>query len=142
VRKTYKSLEFQEKHKYALIKILLEEHKKYKKNNFIIDLPNSIKERTQNYLDLSFTIVKWFKETYEHTKDKSDTIKIKDLYSDFTESQYFYALTKHEKQKYNKSYFNNYIETNTFFKKYYVERLNNIRNIIQQWKKIDDSDSE
>lgn len=51
-------------------------------------------------------------------------------------------LSKHEKLKYNKSYFNNYIETNPFFKKYYVERLNNIRNIIQQWKKIHESDDD
>lgn len=80
----YKTTEFQEKHKYALIRILLDEHKKYKKRNFIIDLPKSIKERTQNYLDLSYTIVKWFKETYEHTKDKKNIIKIKDLYNDFT----------------------------------------------------------
>jgi hypothetical protein len=138
----YKTIEFQQKHKYALIKILLEEHKKYKKRNFVIDLPKSIKERTQNYLDLSCTIVKWFKETYECTKDKKDVIKLKDLYSDFTESQYFYTLTKQERQKYNKSYITNYVETNPFFKKYYVERLNNIRSIIQQWKKINESDDD
>ena len=105
-------------------------------------MPKTIKERTQNYLDLSCTIVKWFKETYEYTKDKRDVIKLKDLYGDFTESQYFYTLTKQERQKYNKSYMTNYVETNPFFKKYYVDRLNNIRSIIQQWKKIDESDDD
>jgi phage/plasmid-associated DNA primase len=136
----YKSIEFQQKYKYALIKILIEEHKKYKKNNFIINLPKSITERTQNYLDLSYSIVKWFKETYEHTKNKNDYIKIKDLYSDFTESIYFSSLTKNEKQKYNKKYFSNYIETNTFFRKYYVDRLDNVRSIVREWKKINEDD--
>ncbi len=138
----YKSNEFQHKYKYALIKILIEEHKKYKKNNFIINLPKSISERTQNYLDLSYSIVKWFKETYEYTKNTKDHIKIKDLYMDFTQSIYFSSLTKNEKTKYNKKYFSNYIETNTFFKKYYVERLDNIRSIVQQWKRIEDENDE
>jgi phage/plasmid-associated DNA primase len=136
----YKSFEFQQKYKYALIKILIEEHKKYKKNNFIVNLPKSISERTQNYLDLSYSIVKWFKETYEHTKNTKDYIKIKDLYSDFTQSIYFSVLSKNEKAKYNKKYFSDYIENNVFFKKYYVDRLENVRSIVQQWKKIKEDD--
>jgi phage/plasmid-associated DNA primase len=136
----YKSFDFQQKYKYALIKILIEEHKKYKNNNFSVILPKSISERTQNYLDLSCCIVKWFKETYTHTKDKKDIIKMKDLYGEFTQSMYFGCLTKNEKSKYNKKYFSNYIETNVFFRKYYVEHRGDVRSIVQEWKKIDDAE--
>lgn len=136
----YKSIEFQQKYKYAFIRILLEEHKKYKKNNYIITLPNSISERTQNYLDLSCSIVKWFKETYEHTKNKNDYIKMKDLYSEFTQSVYYNCLSKYERTKYNKKYFSNYIETNLFFKKYYIEHRGDVRSIVQEWKKINDDE--
>ncbi|ATZ81249.1 D5 family helicase-primase [Bodo saltans virus] len=136
----YKSTEFQHKYKYALIHILIEEHKKYKQHNFTIILPKSVNERTQNYLDLSCSIIKWFKETYQHTKNKHDYTKIKDLYKDFTQSIYFNCLTKNEKTKYNNKYFNNYIETNAFFKKYFAERKDNIRNVILEWKKYDDTD--
>jgi len=136
----YKTFDFQQKHKYALMKILMEEHKKYKKNDYMIHLPKSIKKRTQNYLDMSFTIVQWFKSTYTFTKKKSDFIKVKDLYCHFTESRYFNALAKQERQKYSKIYFNDYIATTPFFKKYYIKRTTTVRNIIQQWKQIDEDD--
>lgn len=136
----YKSVEFQQKYKYALIRILLEEHKKYKNNNYIITLPNSISERTQNYLDLSCSIVKWFKETYEHTKNKNDYIRMQDLYSEFTQSTYFGCLSKYEKIKYNRKYFRNYVETNLFFRKYFTERKGDIRSVVQEWKKINDDE--
>jgi len=64
------------------------------------------------------------------------------LYQDFTQSQYFCNLTKHDKQKYNKTYFSKYIESNTFFKKYYIDRLENVRSIVCQWKKIKDDDDD
>jgi hypothetical protein len=103
-------------------------------------LPKSISERTQNYLDLSCCIVKWFKETYYHTKNKNDYVKLKDLYTEFTQSIYFSCLAKNEKSKYNKKYFSNYIETNIFFRKYYMEHRGDVRSIVQEWKKIEDDE--
>ena len=133
----YKTNEFQQKHKYALLTILFNAHKRYKNNNYILSIPLSIKERTRTYLELSCNIIQWFKDNYELTNNNLDICKMIDLYHDFTHSIYFVNLMKHEKRKYNKAYFTNYIKTNIFFKEYHKERYNNIRNCLICWKPVD-----
>lgn len=131
----YKEIEFQEKHKYALLKILMGEYKKYKLNNSILIIPKSIEERTQTYLELSCNLVTWFKDNYEHTGNKNDICKVKDIYSDLTTSIYFFNLSKNEKKKYSKSYVTEYIQNNIFFAKYYKLKSNLYNNFVSQWKK-------
>jgi phage/plasmid-associated DNA primase len=139
----FKTSEFQQKYKFALLKILMNEHYKfYKINKSILIPPKSVNERSLLYLELSCNIVQWFKDNYVYTEDKNDIIKIKDLYAEFVISPYFANLTKAEKKKYNKSFFVDYIQSNLFFRKFYVERKNNIRNIILQWKKNDECENE
>jgi poly-beta-hydroxyalkanoate depolymerase len=139
----YKTKEFQEKHKFALIKILMNAYKKYKLNDYKFIIPKSIEERTRTYLELSNNIIQWFKDNYELTEKQIDICKIKDLYSDFNQSNYFVNLSKNDKRKYNKSYFNEYISSNDFFKKYYHVRFYNkeigeFHNVINCWKKKED----
>jgi len=139
----YKTKEFQHKHKFALIKILLNEHKKYyKKNNSILQIPKSIISRTQAYLEMSCDIVQWFKEKYELTEKKEDMCQIKDIYEEFVTSEYHSHLTKAERKKYTKTYVYEYFKTNIFFKKYYHERFGNLRNIMKGWKKIEETDDD
>jgi len=138
----FKTVEFQDNHKYALMKILFDQYKIYKKNNYIFNVPQSIKERTQLYLELSCNIVQWFKDNYQLTNDKNDTIKIKDLFEDFTNSEYYTNLSRNEKRKYNKSYFIEYIQNNIFFRKYYIEKSTYLRNFIREWKKKDNEEND
>ena len=130
----YKMKEFQNKHRFALFKILFEIHKNYKKNNYELKIADTIKKRTQSYLELSCNIIQWFKDNYELTEDKLNYIKIKNIYENFCQSEYLSNLSKTEKNKYNKKYFNEYFETNIFFKKYYSERYDNQRNVVRYWK--------
>jgi len=129
----YKSKIFQEKHKFALLKILFDTYKTYLKNKCILQVPQSIKDRTQQYLELSCSILPWFKENYEKTSDK-EFIKVKDIYENFSTSNYFNNLSKPEKRRYNKTFFNEYFETNIFLRGFYAERYNNIRSVIRGWK--------
>ena len=138
----FKTVEFQDNHKYALMKILFDQYKIYKKNNYIFNVPQSIKERTQLYLELSCNVVQWFKDNYQLTNDKNDTIKIKDLFEDFTNSEYYTNLSRNEKRKYNKSYFIEYIQNNIFFRKYYIEKSTYLRNFIREWKKKDNEEND
>jgi len=108
----------------------------------MFNVPQSIKNRTQLYLELSCNIVQWFKENYKLTNEKNDTIKIKDLFDDFTHSDYHSNMNRHEKRKYNKSYFTDYIQSNIFFRKYYIEKSQYLRNYIREWKKKDYEDCE
>ncbi len=130
----YKTKEFQNQHKYALFKILIDEHKKFYRNNgSIIHLPKSIIDRTNNYLELSCNIVQWFKDNYE--EDAKEIVKILDIYDNFKQSNYYFEMNKNEKSKYTRNYFFDYFENNIFFRKYYNERIGNIRKVIKCWKK-------
>ena len=130
----YKTKEFQNKHRFALIKILIEEHKKYMANNNIVQLPKSIQDRTNLYLELSCNIVQWFKDHYKEAHTDKKYCKINDVYNNFTCSNYYYNLSKADKRKYNKSYFIDYFTNNIFFRKYYSDRYNNIRHVIRGWE--------
>lgn len=132
----FKETAFQEKHKFALIHILFDEYKKFRQNGFKFDVPQSVADRTQNYLELSCNLVTWFKQNYEFTGNKQDICRSTELYHNLSQSDYFYQLTKHEKQKYNKSYLKNYLSTNIFFRKYFVEKTPFARNFICEWKLI------
>lgn len=139
----YKTKEFQNKHKYALLKILFNQHKKYyKENNSILTLPRSISDRTKAYLESSCDIVQWFKDNYVETQDKKVICKIKDIYDIYVTSEYFFNLPKADKRKQTKSYFGEYVENNIFFRNYYKDRCNNIRNVLCGWEKIHDDLSE
>ena len=83
----------------------MEAHKRYKKNNYIIDLPDTIKERTKLYLELSCTLVEWFKTNYKKSDNNKNIIKIKDIFENFSTSEYYFNLSKNEKKKYTKKYF-------------------------------------
>jgi phage/plasmid-associated DNA primase len=134
----YKTKDFQQKHKYALLKILMDRHKIYLQNESIIQLPPSVVERTNLYLELSCNIVQWFKNNYVETNNNKDVIKIKDVFDEFSESDYFFNLSKMERRKYNKAFFVEYFETNIFLRKYYKERHNNVRNVLLGWTKVKD----
>jgi phage/plasmid-associated DNA primase len=130
----YKTKEFQNKHRFAFFKILTNIHSIYKYNKYTLNIADSIKSRTNSYLELSCNILQWFKNNYKLTDDKSDFIKIKDVYDKFSNSDYMYNLSKTDKNKYNKKYFNEYFESNIFFNKYYADRYNDLRNVIRCWK--------
>lgn len=136
----YKTRDFQNKYKFALLRILFDEHKKYKQNNYCFDIPKVIMEKSQNYLEMSCNIVQWFKENYYITDNSDNIFKIKDLFNTFSHSDYYCNLTKAERRKYNKSYFKEYLQTNIFFRKYYFDRHKNVRSVIKYWKEKTDNE--
>jgi phage/plasmid-associated DNA primase len=137
----FKTSEWQNQHKFALIKILTRYHKEYLKNNSILKIPKFIADRTQNYLELSCDILSWFKDTFELTGNKDDTIKVKDIYALFIRSTHYENMTKAERKKYNKSYFVKFIETDKFFIPYYCAVTRLLRTFIKCWKiKIDNDE--
>jgi hypothetical protein len=138
----YKTIEFQEKHKFALLKILFDTYKKYKDNEYILKIPKSIKERTDTYLELSCFLLIWFKENYVLSENKKDFLKISDIFDNYKNTENYNYLTNKEKRQYNKKYFVDYFQTNLFLKKYYKDRYFNIRNVIMNWKLIDLKDEE
>ena len=83
------------------VKILFNTYKNYLQNNSILQIPESIKDRTQKYLELSCSILPWFKENYERTNDK-EFIKIKEIYDNFATSNFFIIYQKKKKENITK----------------------------------------
>jgi len=133
----FKESQFQQKHKCALLQILMDSHKIYAQNKYKFDMPDSIKKRTAEYLELSCNLLQWFKDNHELTNKKNDYVKLKDLYEDFKMSEYYDNITKLEKRKYNYKYFVEYFSTNIISKKYYKEKTTDLRNVLFCWKKFD-----
>lgn len=137
----YKTKDFQEQHKFALLRILFNAHKEYTKNKFKLNVPKSVKDRTKEYLKGSCDILNWFYETYEETNNKKDILKMKDVFSEFTNSELRINMTKAEKRRYNKKYLCDFFRRNPFLKKYYKVEYrpsNNVMytNIFIGWKII------
>lgn len=130
----YKTDEFQEKHKFAFFHILIEAYKDYAHNDYQVQIPQSIKTRTQEYLDKSRNIKKWFDEHYEKVDDDKQYLKLNDLYSKFRFSDSFNNFTKTEKRKYNKTYFYNFFQRDPYLRRFYFEqkRINdtNVRSVL------------
>src|SRR5439155_1509613 len=144
-KKEYKETPFQEEHKYALIQILINSHKKYMLNNYVFKIPETIKQRTNEYLESNCNLLQWFKDKYELTDDKNNLLIIKDIYEKFKLSEYYENLTKYERRKLNYKYFIEYFSTNIVTKKYYKNEYNkkndigeikHLRNILFYWKEI------
>lgn len=130
----YKTVEFQEKYKCVLFKILADKHRDFlHKQNSVIHVAPSIIERTQNYLESCCNIVGWFKEHYIPLEN--NILKINEVHSEFINSEIFLEMPKHHRDSFSRLKFNNILETNIFFRKYYKDRYGAIRHILLGWVK-------
>ena len=142
--KEFKTEEFKEQHKYAIMKIMMETHETYMKRNYVFQLPKFIQNRTKEYLEMSCKIMGWFNENYEKTDNKNDFVKLQEVFGNFQSSEYYFNMSKYDKRQYNYRYFIQQIEENIFFARYYVNRIqigdDNYRNILMYHKKVCNSD--
>jgi phage/plasmid-associated DNA primase len=134
----YKTDEFKENHKRALLKILFEKHKIYANNGYKLNIPENVKYRTSEYLEKSCDILSWFKDNYEQTNDKKDFIKLKDVYENYKGSDFYFNLTKNKKQEHNYKYFINYFSNNQLFSKFYIEKSSDKSNFLTNFKLKDE----
>lgn len=128
----YKTEYFQNKHKYALMQILMNAYTRYRNNGSTLQMPDSIKKRTEQYLEMSCNLLQWFKDNYELSE--TDTIAFKDMFDLFKQSDFYINANKIEKRNFTKNKFYEYFQRNIFTRKYYKERYNNLRNILNCWK--------
>jgi len=132
----YKTDDFQEKHKFALLKILMDYHVNYSNNNNNFIIPESVKSRTNDYLEMSCFIYQWFKDHFEFTNNDEDKLKIHDVFTHFRSYEHVLDLSRYEKRKYTYKYFLDYFSSNITTKKYYKDRYgpNRERKILLGWK--------
>ena len=96
----------------------------YYEQNSILQVSESIKLRTNLYLESSCDLVAWFQFEYRQDElgdEEISYLRISELHEDFIKSDTYSYLNKSEKSKYIKVKFFEFIKTNIFFKKYYIE---------------------
>lgn len=120
----YKSNEFQNEFKCVLFSVLLDYWKDYLKENENIDvfICDSVKERTNAYLEANDELKSWFDENYEQTGNRDDVIQIKNMYDLFKESDTWINMSKTERREMSKKGFVEKVSGNIHFRKYYKER--------------------
>jgi phage/plasmid-associated DNA primase len=124
-KKEYKDVSFQNIHKYAIIKIIMDAYKDYQQNNYKIYISAEIKQRTTEYLTQSCHILSWFKENYSFVPPDVKAvppIHINKIFNSFKDL-YFCNLTKSEQRLYNLTYFREYFKNNPFYKKFFRDRI-------------------
>ena len=83
--------------------------------------------------EMPCNILKWFEEKYEYTNGEI-IYKLKDIHNEFIDSIYYCNLTKDEKRKYNRTYFDEYFETNIDLRQYFI--IKQKVKCIKGWNKI------
>ena len=136
----YKSKDWQQQHKYALMKIVMDEHKFFCAKGGKLTISKSVEKRNRAYLEGSSDILGWFYDVYEKTDNINDILKLQDIFEQIQLSEYYKNLTKQERREYNSKAFYAKISENVFLRKYYHEMkmINGSRykNILTQHKKI------
>ena len=95
-----KSLEYQEKHKFALFHILLKYWKIYQEEKMKIDafVPTTVKDRVREYLTDGNTKLSWFLANYETVDDDTEVVKIDEVLNKFKSTEDFYMMNKTDKR--------------------------------------------
>jgi phage/plasmid-associated DNA primase len=117
----FKSSEFKNDNRQALIEMLFVYFEKYRKNGYkFVDIPEECKEASNKYMKKSDNIYNWFSENY--VEDKNSVVMIKDAYSAFKESELYINMTKQEKRANNLHNYTEEIKENMFIGKHFKAR--------------------
>ena len=110
----FKTTEFKQEFRSVLFKYLL------MNSSPTLYVPSCIVQRTNDFLLSKDIIYEWMSENYEFTNDSNDILKMKDVYHEFTESEFFREMDKKAKREHNKKGFIQIIASSVAFKsKYY-----------------------
>jgi len=105
-----KSARFHVKHRCAMMKIMMDYYRTFSQNNFVLDIPKHIEQRTSDYLAESCDVLQWFTEVYSLSEDPNEVLKTKHVHSSFINSAFFRRLTKADQNRYTKyGYFADYL---------------------------------
>jgi phage/plasmid-associated DNA primase len=142
----YKTDEWKLEHRDAFMKLLIEAYSQFKTNNYTFDVPECVKQRTEEYINKSFPILEMFKQRYEKTDNEEDFVKIKDITANIYFSHSYTNLSKKEKRKYNKEYITEFFATHKLFRGKYFERKRingvDLRSVIIGYKLIENDEEE
>lgn len=104
---TFKDPEFKSKHKYALLSILFKAFKRFRENGLNFNIPKSVEDDTNKYIDSNSDICMFFEENYEKIELRDDKgkllnnceqhrVSVNDIIRQYKLTEYYRSLTKKE----------------------------------------------
>lgn len=106
--------------------------------NYNIDRKNKKIESIKNIKNDE--LLSWFIDNYEKTNNKKDIIKLKEIYDNFSHSDYFYNLNKDQRKGLNYKNFIERIKNNISLKKFIKKNNHNVY-IITNYKPLNNNDN-
>lgn len=136
----YKTPEFQEQHKFAMFKLLIQHYRTYQNNNYTITSSANVKASTKKYIENANDVVGWFKEAYAKDTETDETgniiynyLKIGEIYDYFIKSDFYRKMSTKEKDNWGKIKFMKFFSTNPFFVNYYMKYHFHNKYVIKGW---------
>ncbi len=127
----YVQEEFRDRYKYALMKILFDHNKNHYKK--ILNVPEKVKIRTNEYMEKSFEVFEWFSSNFEKIENFNDNdfISITDINDILKNSEYYQTLSKCDKRKLTREKLINLFKDNPVYRKNYQDEVNTYKNGIK-----------
>lgn len=115
INKKYKTMAFQQEYKCVLFDYLIKHSKKE------LYIPKCIKNETQSYLMENDDLSIWVEDNYDYDTT-AQPITIKELFMDYKNSEYYYNMSKKDKQKTTEKVFKEMIQSNIKMRSFYCDR--------------------
>jgi phage/plasmid-associated DNA primase len=109
----YKHYDFKKQHYCALFKYILMNAPKD------LYIPKSVRTRSKEYVVDNEEFFGWMSEHYIITNNQNDIVKVKDLFSNYKNSEFYMHLTKKQKRKCNLKSFQDTIKHHLILKNHY-----------------------
>jgi len=138
-----KSDQYVHQMKLPMFNYLLPYYRKFRKDGYLIKhIPVSIRKLNESYMEQSDQFIGWFNSQYEKTTEKTDYIKVTDVFSNYCTSEFYNNLTKQQKRDNNLSAFREKVQTNLSLRLFYKEEYRpqdngvriKVRNVVTNYK--------
>jgi len=124
--KWYKTQEFKEKYRQALVVLMMKQFERYKENGFNFPKePKEVMYATKDYMMASDDIAGWFLNTYKQDgkpEGERNVISADDIYKRFTTSQFWYLAPAKYRRDMNQKSFYALLENSVNLKPYLIMR--------------------
>ena len=135
----FKTLSFQEQHKCAFLKFLMDAYRRYADSKKNLAIPESFAQRSKDYLENSSDLYQWILEKYDKTDNMDDFVYVKNIHEIFRGDEIYINLTKEERKEFIYKRFTKQISQMTFLRGRYFDKKkinnNNEYNILCGFKK-------
>ena len=131
-------------YRQSFIHILIDYAIKLRNNKYKFSIPQSVRDRTDKYLEKSFPIIELFNNIYEKTDKNDDYIKLTDIVINIQNSEEYNNLNKKDKNNYTDRKIREFIKNNPYFSKFYYDekKINKVhlKSVLIGFKQIENNE--